>query len=232
MAKLASSPTSAASAVDHRLGDAVELGLVDEPLPGVGRRVGVVADDIDAGGERLLQHRGDGDRVVGGEQDAVDALGDVVVDQGDLVVDVGLDRAVGGRGHVAQLGGGLGDALGGGVEIADADQLRHVDDGDRLAVAVGRVGRLAAVIVDGRRRCPGCRRRRAGWSAGRRRRSRPTGPGEAGRERQRGQHRQGMFAASVFLLLVRVGPIVAEAPRAGRIFIGFRPGERGSRSEW
>ena len=59
--------------VDQRLGDAVELGLVDEPLAGVRRRVGVIADDVDALLQRLLQHRGDGHGIVGGEQDAVDA---------------------------------------------------------------------------------------------------------------------------------------------------------------
>ena len=81
MAKLAVLADLLRHVVDHRLGDAVELGLVHEPLPRVGRRVGVIADDVDAGGERLLQHRRDRDRIVGGEQDAVDALGDVVVDE-------------------------------------------------------------------------------------------------------------------------------------------------------
>ncbi len=81
--------------VDHRLGDAVELGLIDEPLARIRLRVGVVADDVDALAQRLLQHRRDRDRVIGGEQDAVDALGDVVVDEGDLVVDVGFGRPVG-----------------------------------------------------------------------------------------------------------------------------------------
>ena len=132
--------------VDHRLADAVELGLVHEPLAGIRLRVGVVADHVDAGCERLLQHRRDGDRVVGGEQDAVHALRDVVVDEGDLLVDIGFRRAVGGDGDVAELGRRFRLALGRGGEIADADQLRHVDDGDRLAVQIRRVGRLAAVI--------------------------------------------------------------------------------------
>jgi hypothetical protein len=34
--------------VDHRLADAVELGLVDEPFARVRLRVGVVADHVDA----------------------------------------------------------------------------------------------------------------------------------------------------------------------------------------
>ena len=50
--------------VDERLGDAVELCLIDEPLPRFGRRVGVVADDVDAFRQRLLQDRRDGDGVV------------------------------------------------------------------------------------------------------------------------------------------------------------------------
>ena len=49
MAKAAVLADLGGDAVDQRLGDAVELGLVDEPLAGVGRRVGVVADDVDAG---------------------------------------------------------------------------------------------------------------------------------------------------------------------------------------
>ena len=132
--------------VHHRLGDAVERRLVDEPFARVGRRVGVVADDMDALRQRLLQHRRDRDRIVGGEQDAVDAAGDVVVDELDLLVDLGLGRPVGLRLDVAELLGGVLDALGGGVEVADADQLRHVDDGDLLAGLVRRIGRLAAVV--------------------------------------------------------------------------------------
>ncbi len=124
----------------------LNCGLVDEPLARVGRRVGVVADDVDALRERLLQHRRDRDRIVGGEQDAVDAAGDVVVDELDLLVDLGLGRAVGLGLDVAELLGGVLDALRRCVEIADADQLRHVDDGDRLAGLVRRVGRLSAVI--------------------------------------------------------------------------------------
>ncbi len=148
MAKEPSSPISAGHLVDQRLADAVELRLVDEPLAGVRLGVGVVADDVDAGFERLLQDRSDRDAVVGGEEDAIDALGDVVVEHGDLVVDVRLDRTVGGRRDVAEFLGGLLDTLGGSIEVADADQLRHVDHGDRLAVTVGRIGRDAAVVVD------------------------------------------------------------------------------------
>ena len=81
-----------------------------------------------------------------------DAAGDVVVDEGDLLVDVGLGRAVRGHRDVAQLGGRVLHALGGGVEVADADQLGHVHRRDRLAVQVRRIGRLAAVIGLGRRR--------------------------------------------------------------------------------
>ena len=108
--------------------------------------------------------------------------------------------------HVAELGGGVGDALGGRVEVADADQLRHVDDGDRLAVAVGRVGRHAAVIGAWPPAVPGVPSQASGLVG----RSSP--PVQAdwalarlGRERQGGQHRQGVFAASVFLHVVRVG---------------------------
>ena len=126
-----------------RLGDAVELRLVDEPFAGVGLGVGVVADDVDALAERLLQHRRDGDRIVGGEQHAVDAAGDVVVDEGDLLVDIGLGRPVGRHRDVAELLGGVLHALAGGVEVADADQLGHVDQRDRLAREIGRARRLS-----------------------------------------------------------------------------------------
>ena len=106
---------------------------------------------MDALRQRLLQHRRDRDRIVGGEQDAVDAAGDVVVDELDLFVDLGFGRAVGLRLDVAEFLGGVGDALRGRVEVADADQLRHVDHRDLLAGLVGRVDRLAAVIGLGRR---------------------------------------------------------------------------------
>ena len=176
--------------IHHRLGDAVELGLVDEPLPRIRLGVGVVADDVDAGGQRLLQHRRDRHRVVGGEQDAVHAAGDVVVDQRDLVVDIGLARTVGLGIHVAHLLGGIGDALGGGVEIADADQLRHVDHFQGLALAVGGVGGHAAVIGLG---CGGRGRGVAGQRIGRQvvaARPGRSGKAQAGRERQRHERRE------------------------------------------
>ena len=147
--KLPSSPISATIEIDHRLGDAVELGLVDEPFAGIGLGVGVVADDVDALAQRLLQHRRDRHRVVGGEQDAVDALGDVVVDEGDLVVDVGLGRAVGRDLDVAEFLRRLLHALRRRREVADADQLGHVDQRDLLAGEVGSVRGLAAVVVLG-----------------------------------------------------------------------------------
>ena len=62
---------------------------------------------MDALAERLLEHRRDRHGIVGGEQDAVDALGDVVVDEGDLVVDVGLGRTVRAHLDVAELLGRL-----------------------------------------------------------------------------------------------------------------------------
>src|SRR5439155_21077888 len=96
--------------VDETFGDAVELRLVDEPLAGIGRRVGVITHDVDAGGQRLLQYGCDRHWVVGGEQDAVDAGGDVVVDEGDLLVDVGFRRAVGLGVDVAEFLRGVGYA--------------------------------------------------------------------------------------------------------------------------
>src|SRR4029079_13912219 len=102
--------------------------------------------DVDAGGKSLLQDRRDGNRIVGGEENAVDTAGDVVVDEGDLLVDVGLRRPIGLGFDVAELLGGVLDALRGRVEIADPDQLRNVYDGDLLALAIRRIGRLTAVI--------------------------------------------------------------------------------------
>ena len=134
-------------AVDHRLGDAVELGLVDEPLPCLGHGVGVVADDVDSVLESRGQDRTDRHRVVGGEQDAVHALGDVVVDERDLLVDVGDRGAVVDDLDVAELFRCFLHPLGGGIEIADADQLGDVDEGDRLPGQVGRIGRLTAVVL-------------------------------------------------------------------------------------
>ena len=154
IAKAPSSPISLRHLVDQRLADAVELGLVDEPLARVRRRVGVIADDVDPLLQRLLQHRCDRHRVVGREQDAVHAARDVVVDEGDLLVDVGLGRPVRGHGDVAELGRGVLHALAGRVEVADPDQLGHVHDRDRLAVQVRRAGRRGAVERLGRR----CRR--------------------------------------------------------------------------
>ena len=40
---------------------------------------------------------------MGGEQDAIDALGDVIVDEGDLIVDIGFGRSVGRDLDVAEL---------------------------------------------------------------------------------------------------------------------------------
>ena len=149
--------------VHHGLADAVELGLIDEPFARVGRRVGVVADDVDALRQRFLQHRRDRHRIVGGEQNAVDAARDVIVDELDLLVDLGFRRPVGRDLDVAELLGRVLHAFGRRVEIADADQLRHVDEGDLLAGLVRRIGRLAAVIRFGRRG-----RRRAARVAGER----------------------------------------------------------------
>ena len=160
--------------VDQRLGDAVELRLVDEPLAGIGRRIGVIADDIDALRQGLLQHRGDRHRIIGGKQNAVDAAGDVVVDEADLLIDVGLGRPVGLGLDIAELGGGIGDPFRCRIEIADADQLRNIDNLDRLALAVGRALRLTAVIGLGRRPFPAWRRRPADWWEDRRLPSRPT----------------------------------------------------------
>src|ERR1700733_538910 len=105
--------------IDHRLGDAVELRLIDEPFARVRRRIGVVADDVDAFRQGLFQNRRDGDRIVGGEQNAVDAAGDIIVDELDLLVDLRLRRPVRRRLDVAEFFGRVLDALRGGVEITD-----------------------------------------------------------------------------------------------------------------
>ncbi len=177
--------------VDHALADAVELSLVDEPFTRIGSRVGVVTNDVDALGQSLLQDRSDGHRIVGGEQDAVYAAGDVIVDELDLLVDLGFGRAVGRHLDVAEFLGRVLHAFGGRVEIADADQLRHVDEGDLLARLVRRIGRLAAIVSLGHhRRAPAAR------VAGERTRRQVVravpfarGAGAAGGERQ-GEHRR------------------------------------------
>ena len=145
MAKLASSPASLAIEIDHRLGDAIELSLVDERFARVRGRVGVITDDVNTFRQRLLQYRRDRDRIVGGEQNAVDAARDVIVDELDLFVDLGLGWAVGLGLDVSELFGRVLDTFRGGVEITDTDQFRHIDDGDRLADPVRRVRRRAAV---------------------------------------------------------------------------------------
>ena len=70
---------------------------------------------------------------------------------------------------------------GGGVEVADADELGDVDEGDRLPGHVGRIGRLTAVVLAAPRLPPAPaprRRRAAGWWAGHHPRpSGPLGPG-------------------------------------------------------
>ena len=150
MAKAPSSPISLAIASIIALPMPLNSAWLTNHSRASGVRVGVVADDVDALRQRLLEDRRDRHRIVGGEQDAVDAAGDVIVDELDLLVDLGLGRAVGLHLDVAEFLGRVLHALRGGVEIADADQLRHVDDGDRLARFVRRVGRLAAVVGLGR----------------------------------------------------------------------------------
>ena len=131
------------------MGDAVEFGLVDEPLARVRLAVGIIAYDVDAGFERLAQYRRDRDRVVGGEEDAIDARGDVAVDDLDLIVDIGFGGRVGGDGDVAELFGRLLLTEGGRGEVADADQLGHIDERDVHAGHVFHViahGHHAAIV--------------------------------------------------------------------------------------
>ena len=53
--------------------------------------------------QRLAQHRGDGHRVIRRVKDATHARGDVIVDQRDLVVDIGLCGPVGGGLHAVEF---------------------------------------------------------------------------------------------------------------------------------
>ena len=134
-------------AVNQSLADTVELGLVDEPLAGIWLGVGIVANHVDAGFQRLAQNWRDGDRVVGGEEDTVHALRDVAVDDLDLVVDIGVGRTIGGDGNVAQLLGGLLLTQGGCAEVTNADQLRYINHDDVRASHVIAHGHHAAIVV-------------------------------------------------------------------------------------
>ncbi len=73
--------------------DAVGVGLVDEDVVGARGRARVVADDLDAGGHRLLEGGRDRGGVVGGDQDRLGALGRRRLDEGDLLGGVGCGRA-------------------------------------------------------------------------------------------------------------------------------------------
>jgi len=132
--------------VNDGLAEAIERSLVDEPAPGVRLGVGVVADDVDALGQRVTQGGGDGHRVVGGEQDRVHALADVALQELDLRDDIAFGRAVGRGLDIAQLLGSFHNALGSGIEVADADQLGDVHHNNLFAGQVGRVNRQPTVI--------------------------------------------------------------------------------------
>jgi len=75
---------------------------------------------MNAGFQRLAQNRRNGDRVVGGEEDAVNALRDVAIDDLNLVVDIGVGGSIGADGDIAQLLSGLLLPQRGGGEGTDA----------------------------------------------------------------------------------------------------------------
>ena len=84
--------------------------------------------------------------IVGGKQQTIDALGDEVVEEGNLIIDIGLGWDIGLDVDVTQFVRRLFHALGGGGEIADTDQFRHVDERNLLAGECRCGGNLAAVI--------------------------------------------------------------------------------------
>src|SRR6266702_1859567 len=177
----------------------------------------------------LLQDRCDRYRIIGGEQDAIDTTRNVIVDKLDLLVDLGLGASVSGYLDVADLLGSILHALGGRVEVADADQLRHIHQRDRLAGLVGRAGGLAAVIRFGRRGgCrPGVARERAGWKiiaaiplVG--------GHGGAARHRHAQHHERGRLHHPMFHALLHYG-FLPKAP----LFCGLSPHQPAtSRRPW
>ena len=120
-----------AHALEHHLGQAVALGLVEEQGAGRGGDVGIVGDDLHALLLGALQRRRDRIGVVARDGDHVDLLRDEVVDEldlrlggrlrGRLLDDLAADLALG------FLGAGLGDLeIGIGVELGqEADRHRR-----------------------------------------------------------------------------------------------------------
>ncbi len=96
--------------------------------------------------KRAAQHRRNAHRVVGGEQDAVHALRQVVFNELYLLHHVAGGGAIRRHGDVAQFGGSVGNALAGGIKVPDADQFGYIDHDDGLASQIRRINRRAAVV--------------------------------------------------------------------------------------
>ena len=124
-----------AHALEHLLGEAVRLRLIDEERASVLGHVRVVGDDSDPLLRRALQRWGDGICIVACDRDDIDLLRDQIVDELDLGVggccgrrlldDLATDLAL------RLLGAGLGDA-----EIGIGVELRKQADGDRSGRAL------------------------------------------------------------------------------------------------
>src|SRR4029077_3382473 len=88
---------------------------------------------------------------MGGKHQAVDPAGDSIVEKFDLVADVGFGGGIGGHfefhaGLREVVGSGF-DSFAGGVEISNADHLRHIGDDDLLAFEILWVDGLTAIVV-------------------------------------------------------------------------------------
>src|SRR3954469_14443882 len=166
--------------LDLALADQLRGGLVDEHRAGVGRHVGVHADDLDPSLRGLLERRGDGVRVVAGADDRVRLLLGDRVDDGHLRGRAGVRRTLDAI-AAAEL---LQRLLHAGVLrllVGIAELLR---DGDRLEALLDRgVG----IRLGGRRAGT---RARAGRAAARGGRLVVLGRAAGGEDERRQQQRQ------------------------------------------
>ncbi len=74
-------------------------------------------------------------------------MGNEVVEESDLIVDIRLGRTIDRHIDIAKFGSSFLHTLCGRGEIANANQFRHIHNGDIFTGAIWWAGRLTAVIV-------------------------------------------------------------------------------------
>ncbi len=102
-------------------------------------RVGVEGDDVDAGVARRLDDAGHGTDIGDRDRQAVDALGDEILDDLDLGRGLVLDRPAIDAFDVAEFGGALHAAVAGDVEEGVVHRLGH-DGKSQFVRSPGRGG--------------------------------------------------------------------------------------------